>query len=87
VLRADRYTYIYNGLGDSPDYTIATRDLLRRVRAAGAVHVNADLPERRTLGAGGRLSDHDPLFVRFAFDPGAVTLDWRRYYEGRWRQR
>jgi len=78
VPRNDRYTYIFNGLAESPDYAIVTPELLRRVAAAGPVHVNADFPESRDRDAPGRISDHDPLFVRLTFGPGRRGLNTGR---------
>ncbi len=87
VLRADAYTYIYNGLAETPDYVIVSTDLLRYIKAAGPVHINADFPDLLVPDrTSRRSSDHDPLFVRFNFDPRAIWPDWRRFYEGRWRQ-
>lgn len=87
VLRAEAYTYIYNGLSETPDYAFASLDLLPYIEAVGPVHINADypdvlLPDRSSR----RSSDHDPLIVRFTLDPHSIVLDWRRFYEGRWRQ-
>ena len=87
TLRADAYTYIYNGLAESPDYVIVSTDLLRYIKAAGPVHINADFPDLLVPDRSSRRSsDHDPLLVRFTFDPRAIWPDWRRFYEGRWRQ-
>jgi predicted extracellular nuclease len=87
ALRADAYTYIYNGLAETPDYAIATLDLLRYIKTAGPVHINADYPDLRVPDrTSRRSSDHDPLFVRFIFQPETIVLGWRRFYEGRWRQ-
>ena len=87
TLRADAYTYIYNGLAESPDYVIVSADLLRYIKTAGPVHINADFPDLLVPDRSSRRSsDHDPMLVRFTFDPRAIWPDWRRFYEGRWRQ-
>lgn len=68
----DRYTYIYQGRGEAIDHFVMTRGLDAYFLAGGPVHVNADFPDTRAPAAGGRSSDHDPLFVRFAFRPTGV---------------
>ena len=61
TLRADAYTYIYNGLAESPDYVIVSTDLLRYIKAAGPVHINADFPDLLLPDRSSRRSsDHDP---------------------------
>ena len=50
-----------------------TPELDRHFLGGGPVHINADFPEKRTPDAGGRSSDHDPLFVRFSFQPTGVS--------------
>lgn len=67
---AERYTFIYQGRGEAIDHFMMTPELERYLLAGGPVRVNADFPERL---AAGRSSDHDPLFVRFAFRPTGVT--------------
>jgi predicted extracellular nuclease len=69
----DRYTYIFNGLSEPLDHFIMTPELDRYYLSGGPVHINADFPETRAPGAGGRSSDHDPLFVRFSFQPTGVS--------------
>ena len=70
---ADRYTYIFNGLAEVLDHFIMTPGLDRYFLSGGPVHINADFPEKRSPDAGGRSSDHDPLFVRFSFQPTGVS--------------
>jgi hypothetical protein len=69
----DRYTYIFNGLSEPLDHFIMTPELDRYFLGGGPVHINADFPEKRAPDAGGRSSDHDPLFVRFSFQPTGVS--------------
>jgi uncharacterized protein len=69
----DRYTYIFNGLSEPLDHFIMTPELDRYFLDGGPVHINADFPEQRSLDARGRSSDHDPLFVRFSFQPTGVS--------------
>ena len=69
----DRYTYIFNGLSEPLDHFIMTPELDRYYLGGGPVHINADFPERRSPTADGRSSDHDPLFVRFSFQPTGVS--------------
>ena len=69
----DRYTYIFNGLSEPLDHFIMTPELDRYFLEGGPVHINADFPEKRAPDASGRSSDHDPLFVRFSFQPTGVS--------------
>ncbi|OQA42173.1 MAG: Endonuclease/Exonuclease/phosphatase family protein [Chloroflexi bacterium ADurb.Bin325] len=70
----DRYTYIYEGRAEALDHFVATAGLDARYLAGGPVHINADFPEKLTPDATSRRSsDHDPLFVRFAFGPTGVS--------------
>ena len=69
----DRYTYIFNGLSEPLDHFIMTPELDRYFLGGGPVHINADFPETRAPDASGRSSDHDPLFVRFSFQPTGVS--------------
>ena len=69
----DRYTYIFNGLSEPLDHFIMTPELDRYFLGGGPVHINADFPEKRAPDADGRSSDHDPLFVRFSFQPSGVS--------------
>ena len=69
----DRYTYIFNGLSEPLDHFIMTPELDRYFLGGGPVHINADFPEKRAPDASGRSSDHDPLFVRFSFQPTGVS--------------
>ena len=69
----DRYTYIFNGLSEPLDHFIITPELDRYFLDGGPVHINADFPEQRAPDANGRSSDHDPLFVRFSFQPTGVS--------------
>lgn len=71
IAPADRYTYIYQGRGEAIDHFVLTPGLDAYFLAGGPVHIHADFPETRA--AGGRSSDHDPLFVRFAFRPTGVS--------------
>ncbi len=74
VAPAGRYTYIYQGRAEVIDHFVMTPGLDRYFLTGGPVHVNADFPDTRTSDqAGGRSSDHDPLFVRFAFRPTGVS--------------
>lgn len=71
---AGRYTYIYQGRAEAIDHFMMTPGLDRYFLAGGPVHVNADFPDTRLSDqASGRSSDHDPLFVRFAFGPTGVS--------------
>ena len=74
IAPADRYTYIYQGRGEAIDHFVMTPGLDAHYLAGGPVHINADFADvRPTSQADGRSSDHDPLFVRFAFAPTAVS--------------
>ncbi len=74
VAPAGRYTYIYQGRAEAVDHFMMTPELDRYFLAGGPMHVNADFPDTRPSDqAGGRSSDHDPLFVRFAFGPTGVS--------------
>lgn len=78
---AEAYTYIYNGLAETPDYAIVARGLLPYVKAIAPVHINADFPDLQIPDrTGRRSSDHDPLFVRFTLEPGGYRPDWRQLY-------
>jgi predicted extracellular nuclease len=70
---SDRYTYIFNGLSEPLDHFIMTPELDRYFLGGGPVHINADFPETRASDMSGRSSDHDPLFVRFSFQPTGVS--------------
>ena len=69
----DRYTYIFNGLSEPLDHFSMTPELDGYFLGGGPVHINADFPEKRAPDANGRSSDHDPLFVRFSFQPTGVS--------------
>ncbi len=87
VLAANRYTYIYNGLAESPDYIFLTRDLLRYVVSAQPVHINADFPDLLPPDpTSRRSSDHDPLLARFTFLPDELRPAWRVHTGGWWRR-
>ncbi len=74
VAPADRYTYIYQGRAEAIDHFVMTSGLDAHFLAGGPVHINADFPDTRTSSEfDGRSSDHDPLFVRFAFQPTVVS--------------
>lgn len=74
VAPADRYTYIYQGRAEAIDHFVMTPGLDAYFLAGGPVHINADFPDvRASTAADGRSSDHDPLFVRFAFRPTGVS--------------
>ncbi len=74
VRPADRYTYIYDGRAEVLDHFVATPGLDAYYLAGGPVHINADFPEKLTPDTTSlRSSDHDPLFVRFAFRPTGVS--------------
>ncbi len=71
---ADRYTYIYDGRAEVLDHFVATPGLDAYYLAGGPVHINADFPEKLTPDTTSlRSSDHDPLFVRFAFRRTGVS--------------
>ena len=71
---AARYTYIFNGLAEVLDHFIMTPGLDRHFLSGGPVHINADFPEPRVPDATSRRSsDHDPVFVRFSFQPTGVS--------------
>ncbi|MDX1643242.1 MAG: esterase-like activity of phytase family protein [Thermoanaerobaculia bacterium] len=59
---AERYTYNYQGNSQMLDHVLVSPALVDRVVAVRAVHVNADRPADR------RVSDHDPIVVRFDLD-------------------
>ena len=62
------YTYIFEGKTQSLDHILMTRNLFDRVGSVEALHINADyplpLPDDESPR---RVSDHDPLVVRFSF--------------------
>lgn len=71
---ADRYTYIYQGRAEAIDHVVLTPWLDAYVLTGGPVHINADFPDVRAASTTeGRSSDHDPLRVRFAFQPTGVS--------------
>ncbi|PKO23184.1 MAG: hypothetical protein CVU38_05355 [Chloroflexi bacterium HGW-Chloroflexi-1] len=71
---ADRYSYIYNGRSEALDHFVMTPGLDRYFKAGGPVHIDADFPDRRPLDATShRSSDHDPVFVRFSFQPTGIS--------------
>ena len=59
--RAERYTYVYQGLSQALDHVVVTAPLARRAEV-DVVHVNAEFPED------GRGSDHDPVVARLRLD-------------------
>lgn len=74
VAPADRYTYIYQGRAEAIDHFVMTPGLEAYFLSGGPVHINADFPDMRLMSTtDGRSSDHDPLFVRFAFRPAGVS--------------
>ena len=71
---ADRYTYIFNGLAEVLDHFVMAEGLDRHYLAGGPVHINADFPELSAPDSTSRRSsDHDPVFVRFSFQPTGVS--------------
>jgi len=71
---AARYTYVFNGLSEVLDHFLMTPGLDRYYLAGGPVHINADFPEKRVPDTTSRRSsDHDPVFVRFSFQPTGVS--------------
>ncbi len=74
VSPAGRYTYIYEGRAEVLDHFVTTTGLDAYYLAGGPVHINADFPEKLAPDTTSlRSSDHDPLFVRFAFRPTGVS--------------
>jgi uncharacterized protein len=70
----DRYSYIYNGLAEAVDHVIMTPGLDRYFLAGAPIHINADYPDLRMPDDSPyRSSDHDPLFVRFSYEPTGVS--------------
>lgn len=73
VPAADRYSYIFGGRSEVLDHFVMTPGLDAYYLAGRPVHINADFPEKLAPDATSRgSSDHDPLFVRFAFRPTGV---------------
>lgn len=71
---SDRYTYVFNGLSEPLDHFVMTPGLDRFFLGGSPVHINADFPEKRVPDeTSRRSSDHDPLFVRFSFQPTGVS--------------
>lgn len=68
----DRYSYIYNGRSQAFDHVVLTQEMDAYYLAGGPVHVNADFAEPLP-GSQGRTSDHDPLVVRFRFQPTGIS--------------
>ena len=68
VERAERYSYIYEGVSQLIDHILATPSLAEHLAWAQSVHVNADyplpLPETEDPH---RSSDHDPVIAVFQF--------------------
>lgn len=62
------YTYIFEGKTQSLDHILMTQNLFARLASVEALHINADyplpLPDDESPR---RVSDHDPLLVRFSF--------------------
>ncbi len=70
----ERYSYVYQGRAQAMDHVVMTEELDRTVVRGGPVHVNADRGETvDPTDPAARSSDHDPLLVRFAFRPTAVS--------------
>lgn len=64
VTEANRYTYNYRGNSHAFDQVLLTPEVAAQA-AADIVHTNADFAE------GSRVSDHDPVVVRFSVPAGA----------------
>lgn len=69
---SDQYSYIYNGRAQALDHIIMSSALDGYFLSGGPVHVNADFAEPLP-GVDGRASDHDPLVVRFRFQPTGIS--------------
>lgn len=69
----DRYSYIYSGRAQAVDHMIMTPQLDAYYVSGGPVHLNADYAEPLP-GVEGRASDHDPMLVRFRFEPTGVSV-------------
>ncbi len=62
------YTYIFEGKTQSLDHILMTPNLFARLGSVDALHINADFPLPLPDAASPRrVSDHDPLLVRFSF--------------------
>jgi len=62
------YTYIFEGKTQSLDHILMTQNLFDRVGNVEALHINADYPlPLPDDDSPRRVSDHDPLVVRFSF--------------------
>ncbi len=72
VPAADQYSYVYNGRSQALDHIVMTPALDAFYLLGGPVHINADYAEPLP-GAAGRTSDHDPLVVRFGFEPTGIS--------------
>lgn len=68
----DHYSYIYNGRAQAVDHVVMTPQMDAYYVEGGPVHVNADYAEPLP-GEPGRTSDHDPLVVRFRFEPTGIS--------------
>ncbi len=67
----ERYTYIYQGNGQTLDHILISSDLADRNPTVDIVHANAEflaLPERAT--------DHDPVLASFDFGPLLSNRVW-----------
>jgi len=69
VEKADRYTYIYQGISQVLDYLLVYPSPVLYPLEVGAVHFNADFPAvyQGQDDTAVRSSDHDPLLLRFAW--------------------
>jgi hypothetical protein len=66
--------------GETPDYAI-TQDLLRYIKTAGPVHINADYPDLRAPIAPAAAARPRSAPVRLTLTP-TIILDWRRFTKG-----
>lgn len=62
------YTYIYQGRTQSLDHILMTQNLFDRLGSVDTVHINVDYPlPLPDDDSPHRVSDHDPVVVRFSF--------------------
>ncbi len=74
--RAERYTFIYQGVSQVLDYVMFSPSFGGPWIEPAIRHFNFDFPEVLAGVAGTvyRSADHDPLFVRLTFDPPILFL-------------
>ena len=72
--KGERYTYVFDGNGQTLDHQLASTTLRQRLLGYDVVHVNSEFADQ--------ISDHDPSLARYAFgalpsQPTYLPLVWR----------